>query len=298
MMLDNETYFLPDDIEKSIKDTSVNGKRRSFLYMPLNKTRFFSKIEKSGADAIIFDLEDSIPYSEKDNSRKNLKLIPNKLEGLEYFLRVNDPSTKYFESDLNALPKDFDGLMIPKIGSPEIITHIRPRCKSIIALIETIQGIDNIDHIAKELSQSDILAFGAGDLSTEFGIERLPLYESPSISYSLYTMIKAAKKYHVQPIDTPFRGFINPDLLRKETDYCKQMGVQGKQAIHPSQIKIINEAFYPSEMEVAKYVNMLTIFYAQKTTQTVRINESYEGKPSMLLAMQKLKEFYSRGFIK
>ncbi len=278
-------------------------KRRSRLYIPLINEKFIQNSPSTLADGLIFDLEDSVPVPCKQTARDNIKRIPYKKPGVEYILRINAHQSGLWKTDLIHLDEyAFDSVMIPKVESGQQIEDIcnhfpLPGLKRIV-LIESIRGLENIKDIANVLGPGDAMGYGAGDLSTSFGIPRAPIHESMLLQHILVQVLMAAKQREIDVFDPPYRDFTDMTALRKEAEFGRQYGTIGKQAVHPSQLDLINQVYSPSYSEIVTCVNEISGFATHSDSQAINIGGSYKGKPSKVFAEQKLCEWVRRGYIK
>ena len=277
-------------------------KRRSRLYIPLICEEFIQNSHSTIADGLIFDLEDSVPAHQKEAARQNIRKIPSKIPGVEHILRINAYQTGMWEEDLKYLDHfPFDSVMIPKVESPrhimDISNHFSSSGLKRIVLIETIHGIWNIREIAGTLGEGDAMGYGAGDLSTTFGISREPVQESMILQHILIQVLMAAKYVGADVFDTPYRDFTDMVTLQEEAKFGRKCGTVGKQAVHPSQLEVINSVYSPTDMEIQTYIRELTGFSKERDKQAIKIDGKYKGKPSKVLAEQKLCEFFRRGYI-
>ena len=277
-------------------------KRRSRLYIPLVREEFIQKSGAITADGLIFDLEDSVPAQHKSAARANISKIPQKKNGVEYILRINAHETGLWKEDLHCLDAcRFDSVMIPKVESAQQIEDVSSRFPhsglSRIVLIETIKGLWNVRDIASVLGPGDAMGYGAGDLSTSFGISREALHESIILQQALMQVLMAAKDSHVDVFDPPYRDFTDIPTLEKEALFGRKCGTIGKQAIHPSQLEVINKVYSPSDTEIAGYISELSGFEDSSHTQAISLNGEYRGKPSKTMAKRKLLDLLRRGYI-
>ncbi|MDA9983080.1 CoA ester lyase [Gammaproteobacteria bacterium] len=287
-------------LEKAKEDSF---KRRSRLYVPLTCEKHIDSSNSTPADGLIFDLEDSVPHARKSMARKNVRKIPKKTQGVEYILRINAHSSDFWERDLDCLEDfPFDSVMIPKIESARQLEEISSRIDhprlSRIALIETFGGLDNAREIAEVLSPGDAMGYGAGDLSTSFGIVRKPIQDSFVLRQCLFQVLKAARASGLDVFDPPYRDYSDPSTLTKEALFGRECGTTGKQAIHPCQIDTINRVYSPSDEEITGYSNELTGFADQGHSNAISLQGAYRGLPSKILAERKLIDYVRRGYIR
>lgn len=239
--------------------------RRTRLYIPGNHPAMIQNAEIYGADSLIFDLEDSIPLTEKDTARI---LVRNAIQSLnfgrsEVTVRINGINTPFLEKDLEAIvPTKPDGLLLPKAETEEDILFLHERITElekkhglpigkirIMPIIETALGVVNVEKI---VAAPRIAAVGIGgeDLTADIGATRTP--EGRELEYISSKIIVACAAYQVQAIDTVFADINDQEGLFQATKRAISRGFQGKSIIHPSQIEVVHRAFMPSEVEIEK----------------------------------------------
>lgn len=302
-VLTGTTLDIPEEVFHLLSNLKTDlFKRRSRLYIPLISEEFLQNAHSTNADGLIFDLEDSVPAHQKESARQNISKIPPKKPGVEHILRINAYQTGLWKEDLKYLDHfPFDSVMIPKVESARHVEDISHQVSSAglnrIVLIETIHGIWNIREIAGTLGERDAMGYGAGDLSTTFGISREPIQESMILQHILMQVLMAAKYVRADVFDPPYRDFTDMVTLREEAKFGRKCGTVGKQAVHPSQLEVINRVYSPTEAEIQSYVRELTGFAKQRDKQAIQIEGKYKGKPSKVLAEQKLCDYFRRGYI-
>src|SRR5687768_10168689 len=112
---------------------------RSFLYVPANREKFLEKSLGLPADALLFDLEDSVPAAEKENARGGLKAYAPKVTGAQVWTRVNGLDTGFAEADLDAVigVKNLAGIFLPKVESrAEVI-----KWDAMVSNLEAARGV-------------------------------------------------------------------------------------------------------------------------------------------------------------
>lgn len=249
---------------------------RSLLFVPAINEEFFKKIlllkGKNKPDAIIFDLEDSILPNGKVLARKMLKdyLVNNKeyknkiYDKYIVLIRINDIHSKWFQEDLNLVNEINPNLLVlPKIESAKEIKDIKKKykAKNLLILLETLKGIENSKEVLDSMDKEDIISLGYEDLSSQLLIERPENLDSINpISIIAIDCLIESKKHNLAIIDSVSRKFHSKsDLnnLKKECLFTSKAGFDGKLAIHPSQIPIINTIFAKDKLikESKYYIN-------------------------------------------
>jgi len=237
-----------------------------------------------GADALILDLEDGCPMSEKETGRVFARdSIPMlKEQRAKVFVRVNSLETGLTETDISyVVTQGLDGIMLAKTESKEDVFTIDRllqeeelkkglELKSVllIALLETPQGILNIREIIAASDRVVAVGFGAGDFSREMGagmgVTKLsPEEYFPMVLYARSNIAMTARAAGIQAIDTPFFGLvIDLEGLIRESEKVKLLGFSGKQLTHPRHVASVNAAFSPAEEDVA-FARMVVKVYEE-----------------------------------
>jgi citrate lyase subunit beta / citryl-CoA lyase len=239
--------------------------RRSRIYIPGNKPRMIQKGPLFGADAVILDLEDSVPPEEKDAARILVSMAIENIDfgETEVMVRIN-PLDVYGEDDLRMiLPAGPDSIVLPKCERTEDVKRVEaiikemkpPKPVAILPLIETAKGLLHAYAVAKASPLVEAITFGGEDFTRDIGATRTR--EGREIFLARSMLVIAAKAAGVQALDTVFSDVKDEEGLRKDTEDIKLMGFDGKAAIHPGQIAPMHEVFSPSEKEVQYAVNVL-----------------------------------------
>jgi len=233
---------------------------RSLLFIPGNNPSMIQNADIFPADAIIFDLEDSVDVSEKDNARN---LVMNYLNaGSNYpsliVLRINPVQSEFIEQDLKLLQTNkIDYILLPKADLESLQTLDQYLVKydgstnsdnvKVIALIESAKSVIEVNEIAAHKRVIGLL-LGAEDLSSELEIERSNTGEE--ILFARSKIIYAAAANRIISIDTPNTFINNDDLLETDCLNAKRLGMKAKTAIHPNQLELINTIFSLSQNEI------------------------------------------------
>lgn len=251
--------------------------QRSMLFVPAVKWDLIPKAAASEADAVCIDLEDSVPPSEKENSRENIVRAFAELDfgARVRMMRMNGLETPYAYRDLidvlEAVGDRVDLVMIPKVGSAldvafvaTLLTQIEShraftRRIGLAVQIETAAGLLNIREIAQASSRIEWLIFGQGDFAASM---RMPaadigtmdahdaLYPGHRWHNVMQTIVTAARANGLGCLDGPYAAFKDNSGFEQACGIARAMGFDGKQCIHPSQLAAANAAFSPSDVEV------------------------------------------------
>ncbi|MBN2580675.1 MAG: CoA ester lyase [Pirellulales bacterium] len=232
---------------------------RSLLFTPGNNLRRIVKSGTLGADAVILDLEDSVPAADKETARLFVRdsIAEVGRSGAAVFVRINALATGLAEDDLDwAVQPGLRGIMLPKPESPDHVTALVEQLKkreesplSIIPLVETAKGIINAYAIASASPRVIAVALGGLDYIRDMGVRLTP--EGTELSYARAHLGVAARAAGVLAFDTPCIEVKNRELLDAESRSARQLGFRGKLLIHPSQIGPVNEVFSPGAEEVS-----------------------------------------------
>lgn len=283
---------------------------RSYLFVPANSERKCAKGLKSGADALILDLEDSVALNDKADARKILKdylaMHEAAPERPRFFIRINDLESPFWQDDLEAiLAHPIDGLVLPKPRSGKDVIRLHAqigqiqnehnqveRIIPVLAIVtETAQSLLNLASYVDDDAPLMGMTWGAEDLATELGAQnnrdQNGHYCSPYI-VARASCLYAAAAAGVFAIDTVFTDFRDMDGLRQECEDAARDGFIGKMAIHPAQVPVINQAFTPSEKDIADAQEIIAAFAEQGDAGVISINGKMLDRPHLSKAEKTL----------
>lgn len=239
---------------------------RSMLFVPTYKESFIFHGIESGADAIILDLEDSVPHQFKSIARKNIKkFVDNGLfKNITTFVRINPIESKLvFEDFRYILHDDINGFMLTKINTADDMIYFDKLVSQLEAengidenyflfapLIETTSAVMDIYNIAKASKRTVALTFGGEDYLND--LEGLHGEPPLSFNYPRAVIALAARAAGVLPIDTPYLSLNDFAGFEREENISFEMGFAGCLLIHPKQIELANKCFTPKEEEVQR----------------------------------------------
>ena len=227
------------------------------IFIPANKLDWIPKILTSNADCIIFDLEDSIVFEDKEASRNSLYnyLKENKLD-ISILVRINSLDSEEGQADLSLFSKNldiFDALVFPKIEDPVALVDL-PKL-NIVLLIETPLAIRNLSLLA-ESDRVVGIALGGADLSVSLGSDM----SWDSLLFHRSKVILEGAINNLFTIDSPFMDIASPERLKQESHLSSKLGFNGKAVIHPTQIDHVLDAFLPSAEEIEEAKDILIAF--------------------------------------
>jgi citrate lyase subunit beta/citryl-CoA lyase len=237
--------------------------RRSVLYMPGSNARALEKAKTLPADALIFDLEDSVAPDAKALAREQVCAVVKQggFGPREVVIRVNALETPWGTADLlaacDAVP---DAILAPKVvhsGDIRSVAKIlqgahAPEKIRLWAMIETPMAILNARTIASTAVYDDnrltCLVMGTNDLLKESRAR--DLHNRFAVVPWLAMTLVAARAYRLDIIDGVYNDFKDEAGLRDECERGRTLGMDGKTLIHPSQVGPCNEVFSPTHDEV------------------------------------------------
>src|ERR671923_1249730 len=258
--------------------------QRSELAVPGSIPTMFEKALKSEADYIFLDVEDAVAPEDKERARQNIIETLNDLDwkahGKTISVRINGIDTHYMYRDVVDIVEQagnkLDPILTRKVGVPAdvylvdaIVTQIE-MYKGIThrigleALIETALGMANVEAIATSSKRLEAMHFGVADYAASCRARTVvigglnPDYPGDQWHAALSRMVAACRAYGLRSVDGPFGDFKDPDGYRAAARRGAALGIEGKWAIHPSQIALANEVFTPPPAEVERARRILT----------------------------------------
>ena len=287
--------------------------RRTLLYVPGNMPSMLQNIPLFDCDGVIIDLEDAVPYSEKDAARV---LVRRFLEGYaernkEIIVRINPLDSKWGIADLRevlrALP---DGIRLPKADTPEIVERLDTLLTEfeeelrveigrfkILPSIESASGVINSIRIARCSTRIIALAFGAEDYTASLEIERTKTGEE--LFHARTRVIWAAKAAGIQAIDSIFADVADMEGLSRETQLIKTLGFAGKSLVNPRQIEVVHEVFAPKQQEVDYALQVVDAIQRARVmgTGVISLGGKMVDAPVVKRAVRVLKTAKAHGLI-
>src|SRR3954469_6418682 len=269
---------------------------RSWLFVPADSERKIAKALDSDADAIIFDLEDSVAPAQKGAAREILKGLPKQSNGPEWWVRVNPLGSEYHKDDLKLIGSAYvHGIVLPKAESGADVIQLAHRTGSIpihAIVTETAASLFGLLSYRDPKSPLAAMSWGAEDLSAALGASSK--YDADgelSYTYKLARSLclAGAVAAGVQPVDGVFADFRDDEGLRTEAEAARREGFTGKLAIHPAQVPIINAAFTPSEEEVRHAEEIVAAFEAQPDAGVLSVGGKMVDRPHLLQARRVLE---------
>ena len=276
--------------------------QRCELAVPGSNPKMIEKAADSAADYVFLDLEDAVAPDDKLQARKNVIQALNDIDwagkGKTVSIRINGLDTHYMYRDVVDVVEQagnkLDTILIPKVGNSAdvymvdaMVTQIEEAKGytnkiGIEALIETALGMANVEAIATASPRMEAMHFGVADYAASNRARTVnigglnPDYPGDQWHHAISRMTVACRAYGLRPIDGPFGDFNDPDGFLLAARRGAALGIEGKWAIHPSQIELANQVFTPPEAEVSKAHRILEEL--EKAAQEGRGAASFDGK--------------------
>jgi citrate lyase subunit beta / citryl-CoA lyase len=250
---------------------------RSILFVPAHKTSWIDKAADSGADAICFDLEDSVPEHLKAGARTEVASAIARLREshpkLGLLVRPNSLATDHCGLDLEAtVTPGLDGVFAPKVNAERdviqydaLLDYFERRAGvtglEYVIPVETIQGIQNCAEIA---AASDRVGAMIGPTAEHADIAKAVGYEwTPEGLESIYhrtRILMATRAAGRHPLTALWERIRDLDGLREFTTRGRKMGFRGQIVLHPTHVPVVNEVFTPSRDDIGFYEGLLETY--------------------------------------
>jgi citrate lyase subunit beta/citryl-CoA lyase len=269
---------------------------RTALFAPGNKERVLAKASESDADAVIFDLEDSVPVAAKQEARE---LVANAIDrahaahaGPRVTVRVNSSASGLLKADLGAVVRPgLRAIFLPKAEAPEDIlsasallewleaaAQMKPGSVEIILMIESALGVYRCYDMLKASPRVATSCIGSaqdGDLQTDLGCAWSS--EGPELMYAKSKVLldtRAAGKLY--PLDGVFSDLNDIEALVRDSQVSARLGYVGRTVIHPKQIAPVRRAYSVPAEQVQYYTRVVNEFEAAEKTGVAAI--TVDGK--------------------
>ncbi|MFT4881652.1 MAG: citrate lyase subunit beta/citryl-CoA lyase [Natronomonas sp.] len=244
--------------------------RRSVLFTPADSPDMLRSAPETGADVLVFDLEDGVGPADKDDARDVLRdVVPGIEFDGELWLRVNDRDD-LLEADTTLLREAgvaaaLDGVVVPKVTGPGTVERVTDRYPAdvappVLALVENARGVLGAEAIA-DASAVGALLFGGEDLAGDVGMTRTEGNEE--LLYARQRTALAAAAAGVDAIDGIYTDIYDTEGLRTEAETALEFGYDGKTLIHPGQVAPVNDVFTPTE-EAVEWARRVTEAAAER----------------------------------
>lgn len=239
--------------------------RRTMMFVPGNNPAMMADAHIYGPDSIMLDLEDSVSLAEKDAARL---LVYNALKTIDYgdtemVVRINPLNTPYGKKDIEAVVKaGVHVVRMPKTETAEEVREVEREIErvereigalgrtKIMAAIESALGVVNAYDIAIASPRMMGIALGAEDYCANLKTQRSK--DGDELRLARETIVVAARAAGIDALDTVYSNLNDMDTFRREVEYIKTLGFDGKSIINPRQIEVVNDVFTPTEKDITK----------------------------------------------
>src|SRR5437762_5824917 len=302
-----------------MSERTRNLPRRSCLSVPASSEKMLAKAPGLPADMVFMDLEDSVAPLEKESARaKAVDAVKNQDWGEKVLcVRVNAWDTKWTYGDVievvgNAGER-LDEVMLPKVQSAAevvaldlLLTQVEQNVGlpvghiGIEAQIETTRGLINVEQICEASPRLETIIFGPADFAASMEMPvltdgvHIPEYPGDHFHYVFSKILMAGRANGLQAIDGPFLKVRDSDGFR---DYCQRtriLGFDGKWALHPDQVTILNDVFSPTQEQFDRAWDILEAY--KQATEGDRMGAVMFGDEMIDEASRKMAtKFVSRG---
>jgi citrate lyase subunit beta / citryl-CoA lyase len=257
---------------------------RTFLFAPGNHPRRTEKAFTLGADAVILDLEDACPVSEKVATRSVIVEAMQRPRACLGYVRVNPLSTQFGYGDLvGVVQQGVDGIVVPKVESADelktadwLLAQLeRERglpvgAIDLLPIIETGKGLAAVHEIARAGTRVKRLSFGAGDFTLDMNLV-WSREETELLAYRSAVVLASRAAGLEGPIDTVWVRLQDAEGFAASAAHVRALGFQGKLCIHPDQVAVANAAFSPSSGQVAWARRVVDAFKAAEDSGSASI---------------------------
>jgi citrate lyase subunit beta/citryl-CoA lyase len=278
------------------EEAGLMGEPRSWLFVPADSEKKIRKALESDADAVIFDLEDSVAPSRKAAARDILKNLPKQSNGPQWWVRINPLGSEYHKDDLTLIGSAYvHGIVLPKAESGADVTQLAHRTGNIpihAIVTETAASLFGLLSYRDPKSTLAAMSWGAEDLSAALGASS-KYDENGELSFT-YRMARSlclagASAAGVQPVDGVFADFRDEEGLAREAAAARREGFTGKLAIHPAQVAVINAAFTPSADDIAHAEAIVAAFEAHPDAGVLSVDGKMVDRPHLVQARRTLE---------
>ena len=251
--------------------------RRSCLSIPGSSDKMIAKGPTIPADMVFLDLEDACAPKEKESSRARVAAAIRSLDWGDKVtcVRVNDWSTKWTAYDLievvGGAGARLDAIMLPKVESAaqivatdmllrqiEIAHGLPVGHVGIEAQIETARGLIAVEEICAASPRLETIIFGPADFAASMempvltGGVAIPEYPGDHFHYVFSKILMAGRAHGLQVIDGPYLYIRDTEGFRAYCQRTRTLGFDGKWALHPDQVTVLNEVFSPTQEQFDK----------------------------------------------
>lgn len=238
---------------------------RTMIFVPGYKKEYLDKARAFDADALVLDLEDSVPDAFKARARANIRdYLGEQAFSQTVYVRVNPIDSGLLFDDLDSvLQPNTTGVMLPKVADGEDVRYVDRLLSqyeselglvhghfSLCPLVESGIAIIRAYDIAAASKRVRVVAFGGEDYLTD--LDGLHKEHGRSLIVPRSLLVIAARAARVDVVDTPYLNIRDMEGFRREAELARELGFSGMLIVHPAQLPVANAVFSPSGAEVAE----------------------------------------------
>jgi citrate lyase subunit beta / citryl-CoA lyase len=297
----SQKEFLFPVLEQNQTKTAKERNRRTRLYLPGNEPKRMINAGIYGSDAVILDLEDSVSPEKKEEARILVRnaLCQVDFYGAERMVRIN-PLPLGLEDLKCLVPYHVHLIVIPKCEHPHQIEEVESVLEKVVGtrehgihlmpIIETALGVEHVFPIVSCSPNIVSVAIGLEDYTADLGVSRT--FEGEESVYARTRIVNAAVAAGIQPLDSVFGDFKNPEALREYAMRSKALGFKGVGCIHPSQVEIIHEAWIPGVKEIEKAKQIVLEYHKarEEGRSVVSVGSKMVDPPVVKRALKIIRE--------
>ncbi len=274
---------------------------RTALFIPVHIEKFVAKAHTRGADAYILDLEDSVPLAQKEEARECVVPAAKTVsqEGAAALVRINLDERFAMDDVVASVSKHVSAIVVPKVESAEQLRKFSARISelemernlaqghtAIIAMIESVDALPNLDEIASADPRVVAMTLGSEDFSATAGMQPLP----QTLLLPNQMLAFACRRANITPLGFPgsIADYSDLDAFSETIKFAKQLGFVGAFCIHPTQVEVLNAVLTASAEEVAHAEGLLAAFDAGLAAGKGAVE--YKGKMIDLPVVERAKE--------
>lgn len=237
---------------------------RSLLFVPGDRSGgLLQKAGRSGADAVILDLEDAVAASRKESARDDAgTALTWGRPGPPVLVRVNAPGTAWHDADVAfARRAGVDGVVVPKCTRADDIAAVAVALGGrtpVVALVESPSGVLAAPDIGAAHPAVAGLAFGSVDFAAALGVGVAAA--RAQVDHARLHVVLAAAVAGIWAVDGPCLDLDSPESVGEEARAARAAGCSGKLVIHPSQVPPVHDAFRPTDDELADARRLLDAY--------------------------------------
>ncbi len=283
------------------------------MFVPGNNPAMMADAHIYGPDSIMLDLEDSVTMTEKDAARM---LVYNALKTIDYgdtemVVRINPLNTPYGKKDIEAVVKaGVHVIRMPKTETADEVREVEREIEKvekelgcvgrtkIMAAIESALGVVNAYDIATASPRMMGIALGAEDYCANLKTQRSQ--NGDELRLARETIVVAARAAGIDALDTVYSNLNDMETFRREVEFIKTLGFDGKSIINPRQIEVVNEVFAPSQKAIDKARTIIAAIKEaeKKGSGVIAVNGKMVDRPVVIRAQRTIDLAVASGILK